>query len=102
MIGGLKYSRFAGINKEYEQLLKERMNGAIPQSIILKPEYLSWEFGLGVDIFFPHFRMSPEIKFNQSFKSVLNKEHALSTGNQFMAPLEKGLIRNIYVGLIFQ
>ncbi|TJZ62758.1 PorT [Sphingobacterium olei] len=98
--GGARYSRWIGINGEYNALLKESSD--IAQSIILKPGYLSWEFGIGADIFFPYFKMSPEIKFNQSFKSVLDHQHPLATGNQFMDPLEKGLIRNIYLSVIFQ
>ncbi|HMR19693.1 MAG TPA: PorT [Sphingobacterium sp.] len=100
--GGLRYTRFIGIAGEYEGLLKERQNTPIPQSLIWKIDYPSWEVGLGVDIFFPYFKMSPEIKFNQSFGSVLDHEHPLAAGNKFMAPIEKGLIRNIYVSLIFQ
>lgn len=98
--GGVRYSIWTGINKEYNALLKE--SSYIAQSIILKPGYLSWEFGIGVDIFFPYFKMSPEIKFNQSFKSVLDHQHPLAADNQFMNPLEKGLIRNIYLSIIFQ
>jgi len=102
LIGGARISRFIGINKEYDLLMKERENSVIAQSLILHPSYLSWEVGFGADIFFPYFKMSPEIKFNQSFSSVLDKNHPLARGNQFMAPLDKGLIRNIYVSLIFQ
>jgi len=104
MIGGARISRFIGIDKDYSLLIKERQGSPdnIAQSLILHPSYLSWEVGLGADIFFPYFKMSPEIKFNQSFGSVLNHSHELARDNKFMAPLEKGLIRNIYVSLIFQ
>ncbi len=102
IIGGARVSRFIGIQKEYDLLLKERENSVIAQSLILQPSYLSWEVGIGADIFFPYFKMSPEIKFNQSFTSILDHNHTLAKDNKFMAPLEKGWIRNIYVSLIFQ
>ncbi len=102
LIGGARVSRFIGIDKEYDLLLKERENSVIVQSLILQPSYLSWEVGVGADIFFPYFKMSPEIKFNQSFTSILDPDHALSRDNKFMAPLEKGFIRNVYISLIFQ
>lgn len=100
LTGGLRYSRWIGLNTEYNKLMKETTE--VAESLILKPGYTSWEFGAGVDIFFPYFKVSPEIKFNQSFASVLDPKHPLAVDNQFMAPVEKGLIRNIYFSLIFQ
>lgn len=100
LIGGLRYTQWIGINGEYNNLSKEV--GIIPHSIILKPNYLSWEAGIGVDIFLPYFKVSPELKFNQSLSNVLNPNNPLADGNKFMAPIEKALIRNIYFGLIFQ
>lgn len=102
LIGGARYTRWIGINGEYEALLDANNPAAIPQALIMKPGYLSWEAGLGADIFFAYFKMSPEIKFNQSFGNVFAPNHALAQDNKFMAPIEKGLIRNIYVSLIFQ
>ncbi|MEJ5056262.1 PorT [Sphingobacterium sp. MYb382] len=101
MTGGARYSRWIGIQKEYNGWMGvEEADRAQP--LVLKPGYLSWEFGIGAEIFFPYFRMSPEIKFIQSFGDVLDRNHGLSKNNQFMAPLEKTLIRNIQFSLIFQ
>lgn len=102
MTAGFRYSRFIGIHDEYNALIKEKENSLVADRIIVKPDYMSWEFGLGVDIFFQYFKMSPEIRFSQSFNSILNHNHTLSQGNQFMAPLDKALVRNIYFSLIFQ
>jgi hypothetical protein len=102
VLGGLRYTRFIGINKEYDGLVRELQNSTIPQSLIMKSEYPSWEVGIGADIFFPYFKVSPEIRFNQSFGSVLDKDHHLAQSNKFMEPIDKALIRNIYVSLIFQ
>lgn len=103
ILGGARYSRFIGINKEHKELSDARL--ALPSMflpLIVQPSYFSWEAGIGVDLFFPYFKMSPEIRFSQSFRSVLNHDHGLAKGNIFMDPLEKGMIRNIYVSLIFQ
>ena len=99
--GGARYSRWIGIQKEYNGLINLKDEDQ-PQPLILKPGYLSWELGIGAEIFFPYFRMSPEIKFIQSFGNVLDANHSLSKNNQFMAPLDKTLIRNIQFSLIFQ
>ena len=99
--GGARYSRWISIKKEYNGLMN-LMETDPPQPIILKPGYFSWEMGIGAEIFFTYFRISPEIKFTQSFGNVLDANHTLSKKNQFMAPLDKTLIRNIQFSLIFQ
>lgn len=101
MLGGVRYSRLIGINKEYRGW-ENQQREKVPDPLIVKPQHTSWEVGLGADIFFPYFKVSPEIRFSQSFGSVLDKTHKLVEGNQFMAPLEKAYLRNIYVSLIFQ
>lgn len=101
LIGGARYTRWIGINGEYDALMENSARD-IPHSLIMKPGYLSWEVGFGADIFFAYFKMSPEIKFNQSFNNVFDSNHSLAQSNQFMAPIDRGLIRNIYVSLIFQ
>ena len=102
LIGGARYTRWIGINGEYDALMQTNSESAIPHSLIMKPGYLSWEVGFGADIFFAYFKMSPEIKFNQSFNNVFDSNHSLAKSNQFMTPIDRGLIRNIYVSLIFQ
>lgn len=101
LIGGVRYTRWIGINDEYSGL-QNRPKDDIAPSLIMRPGYLSWEAGLGADIFFAYFKMSPEIKFNQSFGNVFAPNHELAKNNLFMEPIQRGLIRNIYVSLIFQ
>lgn len=102
LIGGARYTRWIGVNGEYKGILQQNPESAVPHSLVMKPGYLSWEAGLGADIFFAYFKMSPEIKFNQSFGNVFDPSHKLAQYNNFMTPIDKGLIRNIYVSLIFQ
>mgnify|MGYP003413069283 CR=1 FL=1 len=99
IISGLRYSRWIGINKAYKDMIKN--NHALTDPLILKPGYLSWEVGIGADLYFEGFKVSPEIKFNQSFKNVLDTKNPLSISNKFMNPIESSLIRNLYLGLIF-
>ncbi|MFD2555691.1 PorT [Sphingobacterium tabacisoli] len=102
LIGGARYTRWIGVNGEYKGILQQNPESIAP-SLVMKPGYLSWEAGLGADIFFAYFKMSPEIKFNQSFGNVFDPGHKLAQdNNSFMTPIDKGLIRNIYVSLIFQ
>src|SRR5690606_19255645 len=101
VLGGIRYSRWAGIDKEYRGWMSQQTE-SIPHPVIVKSSYPSWDIGLGADIFFPYFKVSPEIRFNQSFGSILDTQHVLAQDNKFMAPLRKAYLRNIYVSLIFQ
>lgn len=99
---GARYVRWAGIVGEYKGWVENANPEDRPQALVFKPGYFAWDAGIGVEIFFPYFRMSPEIKFSQSFGDVLDHKHELAQNNGFMAPLEKTFIRNIQFSLIFQ
>jgi len=73
-----------------------------PEPLIVKPSFISWEAGLGVEIYFTYFKMSPELKFSQSLSSILDHHNVLAQDNQFMAPLDKAFLRNIKFSIIFQ
>lgn len=97
---GIRYSKWIGINKEYKNNVIS--NNPATDPLIFKNSYISWESGIGLDIYLDKFKISPEIKFNQSFNTILDHKNTLSTNNKFMNPIEKAFVRNIYVGLIFQ
>jgi len=100
LLGGLKYSRFLSIDKEYKEIMS--MVSMKPEPLIVKPSFISWEAGLGVEIYFTYFKMSPELKFSQSLSSILDHHNVLAQDNQFMAPLDKAFLRNIKFSIIFQ
>lgn len=47
--------------------------------VALKPNSFSYEFGFGIDLYFPFFKLSPEIKLSQSFTNVLVKDDFIYT-----------------------
>jgi hypothetical protein len=103
VLGGVRLTRWIGFIKHYNDLRLESKNKlTVPEAIILRPEYMSWEAGIGFDIYLSYFKVSPEIRFSQSMNNVLSNNHLLSAENKFMAPIDRGLIRNIYFSLIFQ
>lgn len=64
----------------------------------LKSGFFSYEAGIGVDIYFEYFKMSPELKWSQSVGDVLDKRNE----NTFNEPIDKMLLRSIQFSLIFQ
>lgn len=101
---GARYTRWLGINEEYNELTELLNRGYPTYALIMKPGYYSWESGVGVDIFFTYFKASPEIKFVQSFGNILDKNHILSdpSKNVYMAPLNKAVARGVFLSVIFQ
>lgn len=93
LLGGGKYSQNVVPKSKQE-------NGPNPgeESVRLKPGFFSYELGLGVDIYFEYFKMSPEIKWSQSFGNVLDKSEL----NAFNTPIDKILLRSIQFSLIFE
>ena len=105
---GAKLTRWIGITEEYSKM-KSIHPTNWTNALIMKPEYGSWEVGVGAEIFFTYFKLSPEIRFSQSFGSVLDQNNDLSRyvpstgeGNPFMGKLDRVLARGIYFSLIFQ
>jgi hypothetical protein len=92
LLGGGKYSRNVARLKDDSNLPDNE------KKIKLKPNFFSYEFGLGVDIYFEYFKMSPEIKWSQSLGNVLDK----SDPNAFNSPIDKLLLRSIQFSLIFE
>lgn len=103
MLGGVRLTRWIGIQKYYDKVKLDVDAGqSIPETIILRPEFISLEAGVGFDIIISYFKISPEIRFSQSINNVLSNNHALARNNNYMAPIDKGYIRNVYFSLIFQ
>jgi hypothetical protein len=94
LLGGGKYSRnVIPKNKSDDSSLSDD-----EKYVKIKPDFFSYEFGLGVDIYFEYFKMSPEIKWSQSFGNVLDKREL----NKFNTPIDKLLLRSIQFSLIFE
>lgn len=96
---GGQVTRHLGIVSEYRALSESPIR---TDALIMKTEYASWVVALGAELFFEHFKVSPELSFAQSFGNILNNRHELSQNNPFMGKLQGALARNIRFSLIFQ
>jgi hypothetical protein len=58
---------------------------------------LWYEAGVGLDLYFEFFKLSPEIKLANSFKSVLTPEN-----HPYSGPIDKLILRNLQFSLYFE
>lgn len=94
IIGGVKYgidiaSKSKSVDDEgtayFNKLLKNQKG------------ILSYEAGLGFDLYFEFFKLSPEIKLSNSFKSVLKRDN-----EPYSTPIDKLFLRNFIFSLYFE
>ena len=61
--------------------------------------FFSYEAGIGFDLYFEYFKLSPEIKFSQSIGNVLKKNEE---PNPYITPVDKLFLRNFQFSLYFE
>lgn len=94
MLYGAKYTTDIASKKKMDD------TDADPEFKFLKNRrnYFSYEAGLGMDLYFEYFKMSPEIKWSASLNNLLdNKER-----NPFNAPIDKIMLRHVTFSLFFE
>jgi hypothetical protein len=91
VIGGLKYSYALGANKSDGDV------ALIDRTVKNVANYESYEFGIGCDIYFEYFKLSPELKFSNSFGNVLYPEN-----QPFSSPISKLSLHTVMFSLCFE
>lgn len=97
ILGGGRYTRFISRAAYYQQL--DQAAEAMPLTV--KPGYFAVEAGVGFEVYFNYFKMSPEIKWIQSVGDLLMADHAFNA-NPFTAPINRLNVRSVQLSLIFQ
>lgn len=62
-----------------------------------KKNYASYEAGIGFDLYFEYFKMSPEMKVSHSFGNVVKRE-----GHPYDTPIDRAILRNFTFSLFFE
>jgi hypothetical protein len=92
-IGGAKYSIDIVSKKKTNDL-----GNIFTEKFVKNNRHILWyEAGIGLDIYFEFFKLSPEIKLANSVKSVLQPEY-----HPYSAPLDKLFLRNLQFSLYFE
>ncbi len=96
LIGGAKYSIDIVSKKKRDD------SGNIPPEKFLKnvQNTVWYEAGVGLDLYFEFFKLSPELKFAQSARSVLDSRDRPQ--NPYISPLDRLFVRNIQFSLYFE
>lgn len=94
MLGGVKFSTDISSKKKTNNAL---ITDPAEKFMNNKRNYLSYETGLGFDLYFEYFKMSPEIKLSYSFKDILKDEP-----HRYAAPIDKLLLRHVTFSLFFE
>ena len=88
MIGGIKPGIEASGKKELEN---------VTNSLEVKNLNVNLEAGIGLDLYFPLFKFSPEIRFSRGVMNVLD-----NTKNVYGVPLKYVNTNTITIYLLFQ
>jgi hypothetical protein len=91
LIGGVKYSM--AISKQKEDLNQDFLQ----RKILNTRNFASYEAGIGCDIYFEYFKMSPELKIANSMGNLL-----VQGTNPLSSPIDKLFLHQIMFSLHFE
>lgn len=93
LLAGAKY----GVDIASKKKADDEGEIAINKLLKNNKNILSYEVGIGFDLYFEFFKLSPEIKLSNSVNSVLRRED-----HPYASPLEKLFLRNLVFSLYFE
>jgi len=93
LLAGAKY----GVDIAAKKNADDEGEIAINKQLKNSKGILSYEVGIGFDLYFEFFKLSPEIKLSNSIKSILKRED-----HPYSSPIEKLYLRNFVFSLYFE
>ena len=94
MLYGVKYSYDITSRKKSDDSGNEYLYKLLKNS----KNYLSYEAGIGLDLYFEYFKMSPEIKLSSTLNNILDNKSV----NPYNAPIDKLMLRHVTFSLFFE
>ncbi|HEY1025936.1 MAG TPA: outer membrane beta-barrel protein [Sphingobacteriaceae bacterium] len=93
MLAGAKYSLDIVSKKKLDD-----SSLSMSERLVKNTRSILWyEAGIGFDLYFEFFKLSPELKLSNSFRNVLKPE-----GHPYSAPIDKLFLRNLQFSLYFE
>jgi Fe-S cluster assembly iron-binding protein IscA len=93
LIGGIQYSYDIIPKKKTEDAAFE----AAQKLIHIQSNSLSYKIGVGIDLYYEYFKMSPEISITNGFFNVLKQDN-----NPFSSPIQKLIPTSIQLSVYFE
>lgn len=93
ILAGAKY----GIDVASKKKADDKGELAINKFLKNSKGILSYELGIGFDLYFEYFKLSPEIKLSNSINSILKQED-----HPYASPIERLYLRNFVFSLYFE
>lgn len=93
MLLGAKYS----IDMASSKKTADQDANAIDKLLKNKKTFFSYEAGIGFDLYFEYFKMSPEIKISHSLKDIL-----IHDNTPYSNPIDRAILRNFTFSLFFE
>ena len=93
ILAGAKY----GIDIATKKVPEDQGEIAINRLLKNNKAILSYETGIGFDLYFEYFKLSPEIKLSNSLNTILRRED-----HPYTSPLDKLFLRNFVFSLYFE
>lgn len=93
VIGGPKYT----LNLMSEKKLDDSKLDDAEKLLKLKKGFLSYEAGIGFDLYFENFKISPEVRFSQSVGDVLRADQ-----NRYRSAIDKAFLRSVQFSLFLE
>lgn len=91
VLAGVKYSEGIGVKRNKPDI------NPVDALLTNKSGFGSYEVGLGCDIYFEYFKMTPEIKLSNSIGNLLNRENT-----PYANPIDKLSLHTITFSLCFE
>lgn len=93
LLGGVKYSGLIGSKKQ-----DDPNADPLSKNIANIKGYASYEAGIGFDIYFEYFKLSPELKLSNSFGNMLVADN----NNPYSRPIDKLFLHTIMFSFYFE
>jgi hypothetical protein len=91
IMAGVKYSESIGVKRNKPDI------NPVDALLTNKSGFGSYEVGLGMDIYFEYFKMTPEIKLSNSIGNLLNRENT-----PYANPIDKLSLHTVTFSLCFE
>lgn len=93
LLGGMKYSTDIASKKRTDDAERTYFNKYLKN----EKGFWSYEAGIGFDLYFEFFKLSPEIKISQSIQSILQRNN-----EPYSHPIDKLFLRTFIFSLYFE